>query len=257
MKVSKEEISQVIQSVQQILDEKIPHNELKIIMKILLELKKERYQDLGVDVIEKDIRPVFVNTLKTFTHFAANTFSSKRQSKEKDEQYTINTESLTEIKNKIIFDTTKVKTLENKVYYLFKNTLYTSSYLASVKYGLNFSLRLRNSFPLIMISISSCFSRRLIEEIIKELDKKIKHEDFATFSKDDFLSTRLLCHNVIEYLELLNHGFSSGLALKVMKDKSQLFLQSPYTLIKKGKLSLVDTLFAQNLSELFSRSKSI
>lgn len=255
MKISKEEITQVINSVQQVLDEKIPQNELRVIMRILLELKKERYQELGFDVIEKDIRPVFVNTLKTVTHFAANTFSSKRHSKDKNEHYSINAQNLNDIKNKIIFDTTKAKTLETKVYYILKNTLYTSSYLASVKYGLNFSLRLRNSFPLIIISISSCFSRRLIEEIIRELDRKIKHQDFSTFSEDDFLNSRQLCHHVIEYLDLLNHGFSSGLALKVMKDKSQLFLQSPYTLVKRGKLSFADTLFAQNLSELFSRSK--
>lgn len=256
MKVSKEEFSQVFDSVQKILDEKIPQDELKIIFKILTELKKERYQTLGVDVIEKDIRPAFVNGLKSLGHFAANTFSSKAQKAQGEKNhYDFNAHSFNEVKNKIIIDTSKAKNAEEKVYYILKNTLYTSSYLASVKYGFNFSLRLRNSLPLIMISISACFSRRLIEEVIHELDKKIKHEDFLEYSKEDLLDARLLCHNVIEYLELLNHGFSSGLALKVMKEKSRLLLQSPFTVIKQGKLSIVDTLFAQNLSELFSRSK--
>ncbi len=253
MKVSKEEFAQVFDSVQKILDEKIPQDELKIIFKILAELKKERYQTLGVDVIEKDIRPVFVNSLKKLKYFATNTLSKKSQKKE--DHYNFNADSFNELKNKIILDTSKAKNPEDKVYYILKNTLYTSSYLAYVKYGFNFSLRLRNSLPLILISVSACFSRRLIEEVIHELDKKIKHEDFSEYSKEELQETRLLCHHIIEYLELLNHGFSSGLALKIMKEKSHLLLQSPYTIIKQGKLSIADTLFAQNLSELFSRSK--
>lgn len=261
MKVSREEFAQVFDSVQKILDEKIPQDELKIIFKILAELKKERYQTLGVDVIEKDIRPVFVNSLKKLKYFATNTFSKTSQKTEN--HYSFNADSFNEIKNKIILDTSKAKNPEDKVYYILKNTLYTSSYLASVKYGFNFSLRLRNSLPLILISVSACFSRRLIEEVIHELDKKIRHEHFSEYnkeynkeySKEELQKTRLLCHHLIEYLELLNHGFSSGLALKIMKEKSHLLLQSPYTIIKQGKLSIADTLFAQNLSELFSRSK--
>ena len=64
MKVSKEEFSQVFDSVQKILDEKIPQDELKIIFKILTELKKERYQTLGVDVIEKDSKTILFCKIK-------------------------------------------------------------------------------------------------------------------------------------------------------------------------------------------------
>lgn len=251
MKISNEEIAKVFQTIQTVLDEKVPQDELKIIFSILTNMKKDRFQTLGTEVIEKDIRPALVNSLKSIGHLATTAFSSKKSKNQK--HYSLNPDKLYELKNKIIFDTSGAKKIEDKVYYIFKNTLYTSSYLASVKYGLNFSLRLKNSLPLIIIVISANFSRRVIEEIIEQLNYKLKHKDFADYSEEDLIKTRSLCKDVIEYLELLNHGFSSGLALKVMKEKSHLLLQSPYTLIKQGKMSFVDTLFAQNLAELFSR----